>query len=128
MNEGRLLAVDHVQLTIPEGDEHLDAARACYVDVLGLAEVEKPVPLRARGGLWFQGGAGATRFQVHLGVEAPSDTRRHPAFVTDDLDALRSRIDAARLRVVDDVPLEDRRRFFAYDPFCNRIEFLERRG
>jgi len=123
--EGAITAIDHVQLTIPEGDEHLAEARRCYVDVLGMTEVEKPAPLQSRGGAWFEAGPPEARFQVHLGVEAPLETRRHPAFVTPDLDALRARCEAAGYRTEDDVPLVGRRRFHLWDPFGNRIELLQ---
>ena len=119
-----LLGIDHVQLTIPPGDRHLGEARRCYLDAFGLVEIEKPAPLRERGGIWFEGGPPGQRFQVHLGVEEPLATRRHPAFVTDDLDALRARCKAAGLRIVDDEPLTGRRRFHVYDPFGNRIEMF----
>ncbi len=124
---GALLAIDHVQLTIPPGDEHLEPARRCYVEALGLREIGKPEELRARGGLWFEGGdpGSGHGFQVHLGVEEPLDTRRHPAFVTDDLVALRARCEAGGLRTLDDVPLAGRERFHVFDPFGNRIEMLQ---
>ena len=124
---GSLLAIDHVQLTIPVGDEHLEAARRCYVEAFGLREIEKPEPLRPRGGLWFEGGDASSgrSFQVHLGIEEQLETRRHPAFVTDDLAALRARCEAAGLRIVEDVPLAGRERFHVFDPFGNRIEMLQ---
>jgi catechol 2,3-dioxygenase-like lactoylglutathione lyase family enzyme len=124
---GRLLAVDHIQLSIPEGDEHLDTARECYVGVLGLTEIEKPAALRNRGGLWFEGGDGDSRFEIHLDVGLPPHSKRHPAFVTDDLARLLTRVEEAGIEIVEDVPLEDRGRFSAHDPFGNRLEFLEYR-
>ena len=60
----RILGIDHVQLSIPEGGE--DAARGFYEGILGLTEVPKPRELADRGGRWFA--AGGTH--VHLGVEA----------------------------------------------------------
>ena len=44
--------IDHVQLAIPIGQE--DVARKFYRDLLGMAEVNKPHPLAARGGCWFE--------------------------------------------------------------------------
>jgi catechol 2,3-dioxygenase-like lactoylglutathione lyase family enzyme len=41
-------AVHHVQLAMPRGQEA--AARAFFVDVLGMTEVDKPPALAARGG------------------------------------------------------------------------------
>ncbi|HET8906025.1 MAG TPA: hypothetical protein VFN11_03570, partial [Ktedonobacterales bacterium] len=58
-----VLALDHVQLTMPRGAE--EQARAFYGGALGLDEIPKPPALAARGGLWFRCGAQ----EVHLGVE-----------------------------------------------------------
>lgn len=124
-----LTHIDHVQLTIPEGDQHLEAARAFYVGALGMTEIDKPPPLRDRGGLWFRvGQPGPTPgagFEVHLGVEEPRDTRRHPAFATTDLAAVLHACQAAGARVERDVPLGDRERFHVWDPFGNRIEVIQ---
>lgn len=38
----------HMQLTMPRGEE--DAARRFFVGVLGMAEIDKPPVLAARGG------------------------------------------------------------------------------
>jgi haloalkane dehalogenase len=45
--------------------------------------VPKPEPMRARGGMWFEGG-------IHLGIEdgARPSAKMHPALVVDDLEAL----------------------------------------
>lgn len=60
------MRIDHVQLAAPTGCEA--AARAFYGGMLGLAEIEKPEPLRSRGGVWFECGSSQ---QLHLGVEDP---------------------------------------------------------
>ncbi|WP_413697819.1 hypothetical protein [Pseudovibrio sp. SPO723] len=39
-----ILALDHVQIAIPENQE--DAARKFYIDLLGFEEVEKPLVLK----------------------------------------------------------------------------------
>ena len=107
------MRLDHVQVAAPAGCE--EAARAFYGGVLGLREVEKPAALRARGGVWFE--------QLHVGVEdgfVPA-RKAHPAFAVDDLDALAERIG--------DVQWDDAvpgvRRFYAHDPFGNRLEFVQ---
>jgi len=117
------MTLDHVQVAMPPGGE--DAARAFYRDLLGLAELPKPAELGHRGGCWFALGDR----QLHLGVEADFRPARkaHVALAVSDLGALRERLGAAGVVVRDDVPLDDRRRFFADDPFGNRTEFLERR-
>ena len=123
-----LTHIDHVQLTMPAGDEHLDPARGFYVTLLGMAEIEKPEPVRERGGLWFRvgsPGAAGAGFEVHLGIEGPRDTRRHPAFATRNLAPLLARCEAAGARVERDTPLGDRARFHVWDPFGNRLEIIQ---
>lgn len=44
-------ALDHVQVAAPPGCEA--KARWFYGTLIGLAEVDKPELLRARGGVWF---------------------------------------------------------------------------
>jgi catechol 2,3-dioxygenase-like lactoylglutathione lyase family enzyme len=109
--------IDHVQVAAPPGCEQ--EARAFYGGLCGLEEIEKPEALRARGGVWFALGGGQ---QLHVGVEqgfAPA-RKAHPAFAVDDLDGL-----AARLRDVRwDAALPGVRRFYASDPFGNRLEFV----
>ena len=113
-----ITGLDHVQLAAPPGGEA--QARHFYGELLGLTEIPKPEPLRARGGVWFQAGAQ----QLHIGVEEPFAPARkaHPALRVVDLDAL-----AARLapNVTWDDALPGVRRFYSADPFGNRIELLE---
>ena len=124
MGSARFRGFHHVQLVMPAGRE--DDARGFYGAILGLAEVEKPEPLRARGGCWFRSADG--NVEVHLGVEQDFRPARkaHPAFLVGELEALRFRLAESGTEVVDDVQLEGHRRFHAFDPFGNRLEFLQR--
>jgi catechol 2,3-dioxygenase-like lactoylglutathione lyase family enzyme len=108
---------------MPPGGE--EDARRFYGEVLGLQEVPKPPDLATRGGCWFRG----DRLELHLGVEEGfrAARRAHPAFVVDDLDALRALLDEVGVETRDDAPLEGFRRFHGWDPFGNRLEFLEAR-
>jgi catechol 2,3-dioxygenase-like lactoylglutathione lyase family enzyme len=117
----RIVGLDHVQLAMPAGGE--SQARAFYADLLGLVEVAKPEPLAARGGCWFVGPGTA----IHLGVEVDFRPARkaHPALVVADLEACRETLTAASVEVIPDSSLPDVRRFYAHDPFGNRIEFIE---
>ena len=110
-------ALDHVQLAMPAGGE--DAARGFYSGLLGLAEVEKPAPMRASGGVWFEPG-------IHLGVEDGFRPARkaHPGLRVADLDGLAERLAAAGATVEWDERWPGRRRFHTYDPFGNRLELL----
>jgi catechol 2,3-dioxygenase-like lactoylglutathione lyase family enzyme len=121
-----VLSLDHVQLAAPAGCEA--AARRYFGELLGLAELEKPEPLRARGGVWFSLGSQ----QLHVGVAEPFAPahKAHPALrvAPEDLDALAARLSAAGARVDWDGSLPGERRFFSEDPWGNRIELLAADG
>jgi catechol 2,3-dioxygenase-like lactoylglutathione lyase family enzyme len=114
---GPAAALDHVQLAIPAGGE--DAARRFYGGVLGLAELEKPEPMRATGGVWFEPG-------IHLGVEAGFRPARkaHPGLRMADLDATVKRLEDAGADVEWDTRWPGVRRLYTHDPFGNRLELL----
>jgi catechol 2,3-dioxygenase-like lactoylglutathione lyase family enzyme len=117
----QIVGLDHVQLAMPAGGEA--QARAFYGSLLGMRELEKPPQLVARGGCWFE----APGTQLHLGVEATFAPARkaHPALRVDDLEALRSVLAAAGVPITPDDTLPHVRRFYAADPFGNRIEFIQ---
>lgn len=112
--------IDHVQLAMPLGGE--DAARRFFVDVVGMIELPKPMPLAARGGCWFKGGD----VELHLGAERDfrPAKKAHPALRVRDLDALLARLAAAGVAVRWDDELPDVRRCFVDDCFGNRIELI----
>lgn len=112
--------LDHVQLAMPPGGE--DTARAFYVGVLGLTETPKPEPLRARGGVWFEGPG----VFLHVGVEDAFVPARkaHPALLVGDLRASCAALEAAGFPVIDDDTLPEVRRAYTTDPFGNRIELI----
>ncbi len=114
---GPAAALDHVQVAMPAGGE--DAARRFYTGLLGLAEIAKPEPLRATGGVWFEPG-------VHLGVEADFRPARkaHPGLRMADLDATAARLEAAGADVEWDERWPGVRRLYTHDPFGNRLELL----
>ncbi len=116
-----LVGLDHIQIAIPPGSE--EEARRFYGGLLGLKEVPKPEALRRRGGCWFVGPG----IELHLGVEDPHVPARkaHPAFRVADLDALRSQLEGAGVTTVSDELRPRVRRFYAYDPSGNRLEFVE---
>ena len=118
----RIVAIDHVQLAMPEGGEAL--ARRFYAEVLGIAETPKPPHLAVRGGCWFEQGA----LKVHLGVEKAFQPAKkaHPAFIVENLPALKAKLAAAGFTPRDDEPLEGYDRCYVDDPFGNRLELMER--
>jgi catechol 2,3-dioxygenase-like lactoylglutathione lyase family enzyme len=110
----------HVQLAIPEGGE--EACRRFWGGLLGMDELDKPEVLAARGGCWFRSGG----LEVHLGVErdfAPA-RKAHPGILVDDLRGLADRLQAADVEVTWDEHFPGHHRFYAADPFGNRLEFL----
>ena len=113
--------IDHVQLAMPSGKE--SEARAFYEGILGLPEAPKPPNLAKRGGCWFVRGA----VKVHLGVENEFHPARkaHPAFLVEDLPALKTLIEAAGYTFRTDEPLAGYDRIYVDDPFGNRIELME---
>jgi catechol 2,3-dioxygenase-like lactoylglutathione lyase family enzyme len=116
------IQLDHVQIAAPPDCEA--KARRFFGDLLGLPEVEKPEPLRRRGGVWFAVGD----HQLHIGVETEFVPARkaHPAFSLSpaDLDLLAERLTRAGLDLTWDTALPDQRRFYCQDPWGNRLEFL----
>lgn len=113
--------IDHIQLAAPKGCEA--ASREFYGTILGLREIEKPAPLRGRGGCRFRCGGQ----QLHIGVESDfrAAKKAHPAFAVADLEKLRAILQSHNIKIADDDSLPGTRRFFAADPFGNRLEFLE---
>ena len=115
-----VVGLDHVQLAAPAGCE--EAARHFYGELLGLPELPKPATLAGRGGVWFQLGAQG----LHIGVEQPFAAARkaHPALLVRNLDALAAKLQAAGVEVTWDNDLPGYRRFYASDPWGNRLELL----
>jgi catechol 2,3-dioxygenase-like lactoylglutathione lyase family enzyme len=121
VSDGVLEGLHHAQLAMPRGEEA--AARAFYAGVLGMAEVEKPPVLAARGGAWFRAGG----LELHLGIEEPFNPARkaHPGVLVSDLDEVVRRLGGAGQDVTWDADLPGFRRVYAHDPFGNRLEFLQ---
>jgi catechol 2,3-dioxygenase-like lactoylglutathione lyase family enzyme len=116
-----VVALDHLQLAMPAGKEA--EARAFYGDLLGLPELKKPPNLEVRGGVWFALGTQ----QLHLGVEKGFHPalKAHPAFLVNDLNGLRARLQQHGYAPYDDEPLDGYQRFYVADPFGNRLELME---
>jgi catechol 2,3-dioxygenase-like lactoylglutathione lyase family enzyme len=114
------LSLDHLQLAMPHGREA--EARAFYGEILGLKELTKPPNLAVRGGVWFALGSQ----QLHLGVEQDfrPAKKAHPAFLADNLEDLRGRLQGNGFKPYEDEPLAGYDRFYVADPFGNRLEFL----
>ena len=116
-----LTDIDHVQIAAPKGCEL--KAREFFGQLLGLEEMDKPESLKARGGCWFRVGS----CQLHIGVEEDFHPalKAHPALSVNDIHALVSRLQSASTPCRWDDALGGIRRFYADDPWGNRIEFTE---
>lgn len=116
-----LASIDHVQLGMPADGE--DAARTFYGGILGLREVPKPPQLAGRGGAWFAGRSVA----VHVGVEPDfrAPPKAHPAFVVDDLAAVREHLVGAGIDILEDDSGVQVARYYVRDPFGNRLELVD---
>ena len=116
-----LLDLANVQVASPRGSK--SQARSFFAGLLGLVEIPKPVELQARGGCWFVVGSR----QLHLGIEEPfrPAMKAHPALTVDDAHALYERLTAADVTCEWDTALPNVVRFYAADPWGNRIEFVQ---
>jgi len=118
-----IAGLHHVQVAAPPGAE--EEARRFFTGVLGLPEIPKPEPLAARGGAWFELGGGT---ELHVGIDpdfVPA-IRAHPAFAVDGaerLTALAARLGGSGVEVVWDQAWPGASRFYASDPWGNRLEF-----
>ncbi|HYP59760.1 MAG TPA: VOC family protein [Thermomicrobiales bacterium] len=115
------MSIDHVQITIPIGQEQI--ARTFYCGVLGLTEIEKPEALKRRGGLWLEVGGQ----QLHIGVEGGIDrtsSKAHVAYRVLDLARWRAKLEEAGCFILESVPMPNHDRFETRDPFGNRIELI----
>lgn len=117
----KVVSLHHLQLAMPAGEEN--TARSFYCELLGLEEVPKPEHLARRGGCWFK----APELELHLGVELDFRPARkaHPAFAVRGLRSLQKRLERAGVEIVEDTQLDGHTRFYAFDPFGNRLEFIE---
>jgi catechol 2,3-dioxygenase-like lactoylglutathione lyase family enzyme len=120
MDPNPFIAIDHVQLAMPTGEEEM--ARAFYGKVLGMREIAKPPEVAKRGGCWFESGS----VQIHLGVEADFRPARkaHPALRCADYEGLTTHLRVSGVEVTEDDSIPGVRRCHIFDPFGNRIELI----
>jgi catechol 2,3-dioxygenase-like lactoylglutathione lyase family enzyme len=124
-----VLGLDHVLLAAPAGCEA--DARRFFGGLLGLQEIEKPSGLGERGGVWFRCGGDV---QLHVGVDAEGTfapaRKAHPALrvAADGIDELALRLREGGVDVSWDDSLPGVRRFYASDPWGNRIELIAAPG
>lgn len=114
----------HITIPMPQGGE--DLAREFYSRILGLRELARPEPARARDGVWFEVGG----MELHLSVadeRVRDGARLHFSLGCGDVDGLKAKMQAAGI-AIEPGPAAPRQSFFVHDPFGNRIEVHAPRG
>ena len=113
--------IDHIQICVPLKKEK--EAREFYIKTIGLEEIPKPEYLKKNGGFWLK----IANIQLHIGIEnQASKSKRHPAFEVDNLELVREYLIKMKIKIKEDKPIPNFKRFSFYDPFGNRIELLGR--
>ena len=121
----KIVALHHAALTVPTSG--IEEARRFYSGLLGLEEAARPEAELGRSGIWYA--LGATELHIQCRDEGPAaDSDYHPALVVEELMALRIHLESNGVRTDDAPTLMGRERFFARDPFGNRIEFMSLPG
>lgn len=117
-----IIALHHVQITIPKGSEN--QGKDFYCGVLGLKEIEKPDSLKGRGSFWLQLG----HQEIHVGTEDGFDrlsTKAHIAYQVEDIDYWKKKLAEHQIEIEDSVPIPYYERFEFRDPFGNRVEIIQ---
>jgi catechol 2,3-dioxygenase-like lactoylglutathione lyase family enzyme len=119
MAEGAIARhIQHVSVPRPRGSQ--DQARRFYTELLGLQEVQPPASLQALNLVWYR--LGDSELHLFEADAVPQGLGAHFCIQVDDLQALRERLTGGGVRVIEDIPITNRPRFFVEDPFGNRIE------
>ena len=117
----KIKRLDHIQICIPIGKEN--EAREFYTNIIGFEEIPKPIELIPNGGLWYQAG----NIQFHIGTENEiNKSKRHPAFEVVDLAGARQLLERHQVKIKEEIQIRGQIRFSFFDPFDNRIEFLQK--
>lgn len=116
------VALAHVQISAPTSCEVY--ARKFYGGLLGLPEIDKPKALSPKGGCWFQIGAQQIHIRSVNGF-LPS-LKVYPAFSVSDIAGLFEHLRENRITVEWDTTVPTIKRFFAKDPWGNRLEFVQK--
>ena len=119
----KIESLHHAAITVQT--EELEKARHFYSELLGLEEAPRPEEELGRPGIWYS--LGATELHIQCRDNAkPQRPDYHPALVVDDVAGLKSHLESRGVELRKAPTLMGRERFFARDPFGNRLEFLSR--
>ena len=119
-----ITSINHIQVTVPPHLE--DRCKAFYGGLLGLQEIEKPEPLKSRGGAWYEVGPETNPVQLHLSLEEGADgspSKRHVCYLVPDLTAAKAHLKAHSIEIMDEATEPNGlKRFFIRDPAGNKVE------
>jgi catechol 2,3-dioxygenase-like lactoylglutathione lyase family enzyme len=110
--------LQHVSICFPPGAA--DEVRAFYGGVLGLEEIAVPPKLDAGKLVWFAGGGGD--LELHLMPGEVAAGPQHLCLAVEDLEEIRSRLEADGRALSEATEIVGRPRFFCRDPFGNLLE------
>lgn len=116
----KLDGVHHVRIPVPE--DKMETMRTFYGHI-GFRQVPPP-PGRREAGAWFEG----PNVKLLLGVTPEfRPLRDHPvlSLQVPDAEQVRKDLTARRRKVNDAPPIPGGKRFVAYDPAGNKLEFVE---
>lgn len=117
----KITNIDHLQIAIPKDSEF--EAKKFYCEILGLKEIPKPEALAKRRGFWLAN----ENFSLHVGVEEnfkPSK-KSYIAFLVRDLNEAKEALLSKKIKVKEDFTYEKINRFYIFDTFGNRLEFIQ---
>lgn len=111
------LGIHHCEILVTD----IDAALKFYTEVIGLEEIHNPSGFSQNK--WLKLG----NQELHIVFHPVSDANeeRHFAILVKDLESARTNLEnrGAKIKTASLIPGIDR--FFIFDPFGNRIEFVQ---
>lgn len=118
------IALQHVSIPRPPGEESAQVARQFYGSLVGL--MEKPVPsgIAHLDLVWFSLGG---EMELHVFGEATDSSLSGGHFCLNmgDLEAMRQTLQQAGYQPWSPEAIQGRPRFFCRDPFNNLVEFTQ---
>ena len=111
----------HINITIPVGGE--DLSRNFWGAILGMVEIEKPPLLATRAGCWFR--AGAVEIHLSADINFLPEEKAHPGILIANLRKFAEHLESHQVALRWDEEFPAFQRFYATDPFGNRLEFMQ---
>lgn len=111
------LGIHHCEILVTD----IDKAMHFYTQILGLEEIPNPSTFQASK--WLR--LGNQELHLTFDVTPDANKERHFAIQVKSLQQLRENFQAQGVDIVEAGPIPGIQRFFIFDPFGNRIEFVE---